>query len=267
MEQTTTIALLGATGQTGRETLRCLLTRSSIKIHIYVRSRSKLLQQFPGIDKDSRVQIFGGAVTDIDNFEKCLEGAQTIICTLGFNDNRPGITVIQDGAKSIVAGLERLRAIASSNKKDWQKPHVILLSSSTWNDRFAAARPWLFHWIVVHAFWYPYADLLQAHKILEGAPTLLKLLLIQPPAIVDDDARGYDFSTESVGGTVTYKDLGAGFAEAATRKEYQELDAVGITSKNDERSGKYGPELFKRMIVGLSGSYIPGFWTVHDYFH
>ncbi|KAF4556360.1 putative NAD(P)H-binding protein 2 [Elsinoe fawcettii] len=262
MSEPTTFALIGATGQTGRIVLRRLLDRQDIHINIYVRSKSKLLGQSPSLEKSSRVSIFEGAVTDTTTFMSCLRGASTVICTLGGNDNRPQ-RGLRDGATSIVSALTNLRSEAEGN---YQAPHVLLLSSLTWNDNMQKQTPALVHFIISRAFWYPYEDLLGAHKILGDAGDLMKLLLIQPSAIVDDRGTGPLISSDTATMTTSYEDLAEAFVICATGNEWRKLSQVVVTSKGGDASGRgYGLEIAKRVVRGLSASYIPGFWQVHDW--
>ncbi|KAG8630444.1 hypothetical protein KVT40_002063 [Elsinoe batatas] len=152
--------ILGATGATGRIILRRLLDMPNINVKIYVRSKPKLLFQHSDLDKNARVTIYEGAVTD-----------------------------------------------------------------------------------------------------------LLRLQLIQPTAIVDDRPSGPLLSSDYAKMVVTYEDLAEAFVTCATAAEWQQIDKVVVSSKDGDASGRgYGRELAKRVVIGLSGSYIPGFWKVHDYF-
>jgi hypothetical protein len=255
----TTIAIFGATGGTGSATLRSLLARGDKHLHlrIMVRSKSKLLRLFPGLDKEMSVQIWEGQLEDVDMTRNCIQGADIIICTLGENLNIPGLSVLTLGSKSITAALKTLYT-----EEGWKKPRLILLSSSTWNARFVAARPSFAHWVVTKAFCYPYADLLAAQAEFSGKPHLLSLLLVQPPAIVDDEPSGHEISTESVRMAVSYADLGAAFADLALERSYDKLDAVGVSSKRGDNFNKYALELLSRMFFGLLAGYVPGYWPL-----
>jgi NAD(P)H-binding len=255
------IAVLGGTGKTGREVIRVLVAKDGYfsNLAIYVRSKSKLLELFPGITSDPRVNIFESSITDTKNMTQCLSGVQTIICTIGENENLPGIRVIQDAATSILAALSTL----SKQNEQWRPPRLLLLSSSTWNERFAATQPRFVIWLLSTAFHHPYTDLRKAQSLLLASPSLVRVLLVQPPALVEDDARGYEISTEFVHLTATYADLAAGFVEAATTEGYENLDAIGVSSLGPEGFLKYGPELLRRVVKGLLAQYVPGFWAMH----
>lgn len=91
-----TIAIFGATGKTGRETFKALLSPSTpqpIKLNIYIRSRLKL-QIFPDLASNKHVEIYTGALTDGPLIKNFLIDAETIICALGENENVAGKRVL-----------------------------------------------------------------------------------------------------------------------------------------------------------------------------
>ncbi|KAH6971254.1 hypothetical protein BKA56DRAFT_496026 [Ilyonectria sp. MPI-CAGE-AT-0026] len=260
------IAIFGATGGTGSATVRSFIKRqdfenSSSELRLMVRSKSKLLRLLPELASFSNVHIREGQLTDTPAVRDCIRGADVIICAVGENENLPGCHVIQDAANSIVAAANDLK---SSCSEEWRRPRVILLSSSTWNDRFAAQEPAAILWLLKTAFYHPYLDLRRATSILAASPDLLSLLLVQPSALVDDEASGMEISTESVGVAVTYSDLGDAFVEFALQKSYAELGAVGVTSKGENPLRKYGLELLSRIARGFVAGYMPGYWTLKN---
>lgn len=255
----TTIAILGGTGLTGREIVKGLIQKDDVNLRIYARSRQKLLGLFPDLESNPRVSIFAAPIQDTETMKKCLSHVNVIIMTLGLNENLRGISVIEDGAKSVVAALQGLKA----STPEWRRPRLILLSSSSWNDRFAAARPAVIHWLITNAFYHPYLDLRRGTAVLQSSTSLLDVLLVQPPALVEEEASGHEISTDSVSLTVSYPDLAAAFVELATVPGYEKLKAVGVSSKNGGQAAKWGPELARRIAKGWI-AYIPGFWTVHE---
>lgn len=255
-----TIAILGGTGQTGREVVQCLLANSNIRLHIYVRSATKLKSLLPTIDSAKAVTIFEGKIQDTDLMTRCLSGVDTVIFTLGYNDNRPDVGIIENGAASVLAALGVLR-----NKGQLSHPmRLLLLSSCTWNPVLAGQRPRVIDWLIRHAFYHPYCDLLQGHSLFLGSPSLVKLTLVQPPAIMEDEPSGYELSTDSIRLACTYQDLAAGFVAVATSKDYEGVDAIGVSSKAGDKFVKYLPTIFYKISKGLMAMYIPGFWYLHD---
>ena len=60
-----TIAVLGATGKTGREIIKQLLAKDSdVHVKIYVRSQKKLFGLLPNLFSDPRVKVFEGPLSD-----------------------------------------------------------------------------------------------------------------------------------------------------------------------------------------------------------
>ncbi|KAH8585706.1 hypothetical protein B0O99DRAFT_530183 [Bisporella sp. PMI_857] len=245
-----TIAMFGATGHTGRVLLRHLLSQTesaSLRLQIYVRSKAKLLDLFPDIELHPHIKLCQGSITDLEVVRSCVFNAQIIICTLGENDNIPGVRILQDAANSILTSLEELKA----TEKDYQKPRLFLLSSATYNPRFAAARPPPVHWLIKTAFSHPYADLVIAQRRYLESTSLLSVVLIQPPLLVDEEGSGYEISTEAVRLAVSYPDLGAAFAELVLNPGYDTLDAVGVSSKKGDRFLRYAPTIFRLISRGI----------------
>ncbi|KAH7141803.1 hypothetical protein EDB81DRAFT_899108 [Dactylonectria macrodidyma] len=261
------IAIFGATGGTGSATIRSFMNRqdfgnSSSELRLMVRSKSKLFRLIPELASFSNVHVREGQLTDTPTVRDCLRGADVIICAVGENENLPGCHPIQDIAKSIVDGLNDLK---SSCSEEWRRPRLILLSSSTWNDRFAAQEPAVILWLLKTAFYHPYLDLRRATAILAASPELLSLLLVQPSALVEDEPSGMEISTESVGVAVTYSDLGDAFVEFALQESYAALNAVGVTSKGENPLRKYGLELLSRIARGFVAGYVPGYWKLKNF--
>ena len=254
-----TIAILGATGKTGRGIVQHILAKEDWNLRIYVRSRSKLLDLFPDLLASSRVFIFEGALQNTENMTNCLDGAQRIVFTLGENENIPGVSVIEDGVKSVLAALARLRTAS----REWHSPRIVFLSSSTWNPRFAAARPVLIHWLIKNAFIYPYADLVRGQNRLLDNPDLVNVLLVQPGGLVEDKPSGHEISVESVRLATTYADLASAFVDLACTRDYDAVHAVGVSSKGGDNGLRYGPTLGGKIIKGICATYIPGFWTAY----
>ncbi|CAH0036999.1 unnamed protein product [Clonostachys rhizophaga] len=264
--KSTQIAVFGATGGTGSATVRSLLKRhdSLLELRLMVRSRAKLFGLIPELHHTSNLIIHEGQLTDTAIVRSCVENADIIICTIGENDNIPGCRPIQDIAKSIIDALQELK----SSSLEWKLPRVILLSSSTWNERFASHEGTVVNWLLKTAFYHPYLDLRLATAMFEASSELLSLLLVQPSALVQDEPSGMAISAEWVSVAVSYADLGEGFAELALEESYARLGAVGVSSKGaigGEGLRKYGFELFSRIIRGFVLGYMPGYWPIKNY--
>lgn len=226
-----------------------------------VRSKAKLSGMIPNIQSHSNVHIWEGQLVDEDTIKMVLRDADTIICALGENRNIPGCHVLQGLASSIVNALKDFKASCTG---DWTRPRLILLSSSTWNDRFASHEPALALWSLKTAFYHPYLDLRLATSHFAAVPELLSLLLVQPSALVYDEPTGMEISTESVSLAVSYADLGEAFVELAMRPSYGQLDAVGVSSKGGNNIRRYWFELLSRVVRGFIEGYLPGYWTIKN---
>lgn len=253
------LALLGATGNSGRMVLAKLLENSAASssgINVYVRSQAKLERLFPSLSNDPRVEVFEGSITDERVIQDCLTGAGTIICTLGENENIPGVTVLEDFARATINALSTLQ----SKNKPSIKPRLIMLSSATMNPRFAAARPALLHWMIRTAFDKPYNDLIKAQEMLLSMQELLFVTLIQPNALVEEKSTGCVVSTEFAHMACSYEDLAEGFVHACTSASLQNLPCIGVSSARAENVMLYAPFVLSKVFRGLAFQFIPGYW-------
>ncbi|GIJ90434.1 hypothetical protein Asppvi_009388 [Aspergillus pseudoviridinutans] len=253
------LALLGATGHTGRMVLKKLLENSDLSAHginIYVRSRAKLEILFPSLSNDRRVKVFEGSIKDHALIQNCLAAASTIICTLGENENIPGVTVLEDFARATINALSTLQ---SKNGCSMQ-PRLIMLSSATMNPRFAAARPAILHWMIRTAFDKPYNDLIKAQEMLLAVPELLSVTLIQPNALVEEKPTGCVLSTEFAYIACSYEDLAEGFVRVCTSAPLENLPRIGVSSARAENPLLYAPFTLGKIFRGLAFQFIPGYW-------
>jgi len=256
------IALLGSTGKTGQEVLRVLLRQDVYRLKIYARSKDKLLKLFPQMKSNPRIQFYIGNVTDDQIIQECLEGAQLIISTLGGEGWFPD-TILRDSAFSIVTALKILR----QRSKIWQPPRLIYLSSATRNERFAAARPKLVHWMIETAFCNGYEDLRIAERMLLADPSLVSVLRVQPTVLAEDKPTGYNLSTEAVSLGISYEDLGAAFVEVALERKFDELREIGVSGKVEGLAAlRYAPLIFRSLFGGFFCRFVPGAKTIRSAF-
>lgn len=250
----TTIALLGSTGKTGRVVLRHLLDGNVPHVlKIYARSRTTLEGLFPAISSNERVQIFIGAVTDYGVIEQCLSNAQIVICTLGSNDYSPS-TVLRDSARAIMTALSALKKKEEDKSGDrvYRKPHMIYLSSASWNERFIADRPRLVTWLVRTAFQHGYDDLKEGQRIILADPSLVSVVLVQPGVLVEEAGSGHEITVDSITPGVSYEDLGSAFVELAFERKFDQIRQVGVSSKEGNRFIiRYAPIIIYRVTYGL----------------
>ena len=269
IEPLPTLALLGATGKTGREVLKVLLQRKHDfqQLRIYVRSKEKLLKLFPQLMADDRrVKIHEDQVTDQNTMQACLAGARVIIYTIGGYSYFPDDS-LRTSAESMVTALRELRArntLASSGgggggcDAEWERPRVIFLSSSTLNTRFAAARPRVVDWLIQTAFQNGYNDLKRAVAAVRTDPSLLSVLFVQPAVLVEEASTGSYVSVEDVKLACSYEDLGAGFVELALNRGYDGLHEIGCSSALGNRAHRYFPIMLRKLAAGFFAFYVPG---------
>lgn len=254
--KTTTIALLGVTGNTGQVVLRHLLTKDKLNLKVYARSHAKVTRMFPSISQYPTVSLFTGSITDERLIADLLENVSIIICTIGSDGLSPA-RMQRDAASSIFSVLNKSRSSAGL----WKAPRLIWLSSSSTNERFAAARPAIVNWLIQHAFWYGYDDLWAAQRIIQADRDLVSVILIQPGVLVDEAATGYEVSVESVKLAASYEDLGAAITQVALDRSLDSLHQIGVSSKKGDRVLRYAPYIFTRLIRGFLTNYVPlGIW-------
>ncbi len=104
------IALFGATGGTGRQTLEQALAQGH-SVNALVRTPAKLMLEHP------QLTIIQGDVLDLEKVRECLSGCDVVICSLGSTANNPD-TIVSDGTRQIItamqaAGSQRLIVVTS----------------------------------------------------------------------------------------------------------------------------------------------------------
>ncbi|KAF5710389.1 afli avfa cytochrome p450 monooxygenase [Fusarium globosum] len=259
------IALFGATGGTGSATVRSFIKRQgfrdSVELRLMVRSTAKLSRMIPELTTYKNIHVCQGQITDKATVGECLRDADTIVCALGENSNIAGVKVLQDLSKTITDVLDDMKRAST---KEWKKPRLILLSSSTWNTRFTAQAPAPLLWLIKSAFYHPYLDLRMATAHLQASSDLVSLLLVQPGALVYDEPSGAVISTEKASVACTYADLGEGFVELTMEDSYHDLNATGVSSKGGDNFVRYGPGMLLSIARGLSEGYLPGYWMVKN---
>lgn len=253
-----TYAILGATGKTGGALLTLLLKNPQNTIHTYVRSKPKLLLQFPNLDSNPSVQIFQGALDNIPLLASCISSVDAIFSCIGENENTPGLRIVLDSAHSIVAALCQLGCPNSAEKV----PKVIFLSSASMNPRMTSDQPAIVHWLLMTALANAYADLGRAEEYLRLHQSWLKVTFIQPGALVEDEQKGHALSLDRKGAVpfVSYLDLAAGMIDVA---ESGEFDAMGVSVVSTSQNVKFEWKAPKQLLKGLVWTFAPplGHWA------
>lgn len=256
-----TYAIIGATGKTGSSLLTLLLKNPKNMVHAYVRSKSKLLTQFPHLDETKSVQIFEGALTDIPLQASCISGVDTIFSVIGENENTPGLRIAQDSAHAIVAAL----CLLGCNTGAKNVPKVLILSSASMNPRMYAHESAVAHWIVWRAMSNVYTDLARAEEYLSLHQSWLRVTFIQPGGLVEDAQKGHALSLDRRGAVpfVSYLDLAAGMIEIA---EAGDFDGIGVSVISTSKDVKFEWKAPKQLARGLVWHFAPPIAHVAKYF-
>ncbi|KAL6718135.1 hypothetical protein ACLMJK_004222 [Lecanora helva] len=249
-------AIIGATGKTGNALFTHLQKNPQNRVNTYVRSKPKLLSQFPNVDKNSSVQIFPGAINDIPLIASCIRDVDVIFSVLGENENTPGLRIAQDSAQAIVAALCHLGCTKGSTNK---VPKIIMLSSATVNPRMTADQPAFLTKLLHTALSNAYADIERAEEYLRLHESWVKVTFIQPGGLAEDERqKGHKLSLDRKGAPpfVTYVDLAAGMIEVA---EAGEFDWMGVSVVSASHDVKFGWKAPKQIARGLVWHYAPSF--------
>ncbi|KAK1067298.1 hypothetical protein LTR74_006502 [Friedmanniomyces endolithicus] len=209
-------AVLGATGSTGSSITKVLLSQKDLSIHVLVRSKPKLFKTIPGIESDSRLQVFEGNIDNIDVLTECIRGTKAVFLAVAINDNMPGCTIAMDTARSVVAALERLK----QEKPDYELPRLVILSSASLSDHLMRNFPKLAHAAMLTAASYIYQDLREAETFLRAQEYWgVKSVFIKPGGLVHDAQKGHELSLDRQQTFLSFLDLAAGMVEAAQAED------------------------------------------------
>lgn len=254
-----TYTILGATGKTGGALLDLLLKTPSNHVNAYVRSKSKLLQQKPGLEDNKQVTIFDGSMSDIPLIASALGPAvDAAFCVLAINENIPGTRVSQDMANSVLAALCQLRAKDTSFKP----PKLIFLSSASVNTVMSAKESAVTKAVISRGMSHVYADLHLAEENVRLHRSWLDATFVQPGALSEDVQKGHELSVEHMSQAspfVSYLDLAAGMIEIAEKRSHAwEGVSVMATSKDVKFESNAPPQILR----GLAWHFAPWmYWT------
>ncbi|KAI9372992.1 hypothetical protein BJX61DRAFT_552527 [Aspergillus egyptiacus] len=248
----TTYALLGATGATGSSVLGHLLrsdSSSGLTVNVLVRSRSRLLAAFPGVDEPQpltpTIRIFEGDSTDPDVLAAVVQDATIVFMCVAQNGSPMGTTLVQDTAAALIEARRRRQAPPQGKGK----LTVVQLRSASLNPVLAVQVPRFVHRVVSFCLAAGYEDLRRACALYEeaAAEALLQYVLVDPPTLHDaGGARitGYrlidttgvaDKEKQRQAICLSYADLGAAMCEIAGRAEELRGQAVGVTASGPVR--------------------------------
>ncbi|KAL8879955.1 MAG: hypothetical protein Q9198_002534 [Flavoplaca austrocitrina] len=250
-----TYAIIGATGSTGQQILSQLLQSPDNKVKVYCRSKAKLEKLSPKLAAHQNVDVYPGALNDVQLIADCIANSKAIFLVIGANVSYPGMRMIQDGAHSVVAALSTILTKHPNAKM----PRILLLSSASMNPRFqpdqgrvVAAMTGL----VKTALFYAYEDLGHAEDFLRLQKGWLNVTFIHPGGLVEDEAKGHTLTLDKPPeGFIGYPDLAAGMIEVAEwEDERYAWEGVGVLPKSSARFNPEVPLIFGR---GLLAYYLP----------
>lgn len=257
-----TYAILGATGATGGSILSQLLNSTStppITLHIFARSKDKLLLQFPTILSQTNVHFFEGSANDTSVLQASIESADVIFSCIAQNDSVPGMSIAQDTSSAII---KTLRQTKEANAQGRKPPHVIMLSAAPANDALLAKMPGFVRWLLTRAFSYVYADLRVAEQLYRDESAWLPATFVQPGGLTSGPAQGYKLhhGEEDVAAFMSYTDLGAAMIEVAHRGPDEHHDWVSVSSASDKGLKPDIHALLKLQLKGLLAHFSPALW-------
>ena len=175
--------ILGATGATGSPVLRFLLSSRNRdrQIHIFVRSKEKLLASLPTLKDAKNVQIFTSDLTDNETLRKCLQDSEVIYNCVATNLSTRGVSVARDAADAILASLQHLR---DDQGEAFRPPLLALNRSSLLNSTLSGQDPGLA--VPKFALGYLFDDLRAACEKYEVATKddLLSYIFVDHPAFM-----------------------------------------------------------------------------------
>lgn len=219
-------AILGVTGSVGGALVKILLDKD-IPIHAYCRSRQKLLEQQPDIDKNQKVRIFEGSLDDKQLLSHCIEGTRAVFVAIAVKGNQPGLTIAQDTAHHVIAAIKMLQSSQGL-------PKLIILSSASTDHRLMTAVPHFLLDTLYCTCSYIYDDLKAAEKIYRSEDAWLTAIFIKPGALSNDAQKGHKLSTEVAKSPVSFLDLAGGMLDIASQDgDRYDWKGVAVNAASD----------------------------------
>jgi putative NADH-flavin reductase len=225
-------AILGATGSTGSSILQLLSASPDNKIHVLVRSKSKLKKVAPSSLENPNIKVFEGSISDHETLAQCLTGTKAVFLTVAITDNKPSCTISQDTAHAVVNALKSIK----NNKSNFKAPRLIVLSSSSLDDKFWDDTPPIVHSIIWKCNSNIYTDLAKAEAYLREQEDWLSCTFMMPGAISFDVQRGHELSASKLQNFVSFLDVAAGMIEIADEENGRwEGQNVSVVLKGGQR--------------------------------
>jgi putative NADH-flavin reductase len=256
--ETSSYAILGATGNTGSSLIQVLLNVPNTKVHAYCRSKAKLTRMLPEVVENKKVEIFEGSIEDVDLLANCVRGCQAVFLTISTNDNVPGCRMSQNSTRTVIRALDMIR---TESGPDTRLPKLVLLSSATLDEHLARTMPKWFKPIMKTAASHVYKDLEIAEELLRSNQDWVTSIFIKPAGLSLDKQRGHRLTLDDQESFLSYLDLAAGMIEAVDDPDGRyDMKNVGVVSTGG--SAKFPPGTPLCIVVGLLRHFFP--W-MHSY--
>ncbi len=203
-----TIAIIGATGATGKFVLQGALDRN-FSVRVLARTPAKLDHL-----KD-KIEIIKGSVDDLDAMKKLVNGVDVILSTLGTN-KKPNY-IVEKGVRIL------LQAIQSSDSK----PRFVHMSSVGLGDSKAQCKKSLL-WTFIVKVTFPligselFADMQRAEDLIIQAKDV-NAIIMRAAILTEKDAKGYQvrLSNEPTGNMfISRRDIAAFMLDAVNDTSY-----------------------------------------------
>lgn len=216
------------------------------------------MRKMPEAMESKRMQVYEGQIDNVDLFTSCIRGCKAVFLAVSMNDNIPGVHVSQDTTITLLSALKKLKAEADNRAKN---PKIVVLSSSSLEEKLCGNLPGWFHWIIVRANSNVYEDLRVQERMLRAEQDWLSSIFIKPGGITVDKQRGHKLDLEVQETFVSYLDLAAAMIEAADEPNNR-YDMKDVTVHNTGGSARMSPMLPLLVLVGMLRHFFP--W-LHPY--
>ena len=249
-----TYTILGVTGNCGLALLQLLLKTPEAHIKVYCRNQNKLHRLAPEVIGSKKVEVFAGSIVDVDLLAKAMNGSQAVFLTATTNDNIPGCHISQDLARTVIAGLQRIKSEAREDE-DIKIPKLALLSSATLDPWLSRKTPWI-NAILMRSAWHVYHDLDLAEAFLRQHEDWVQCIYIKPGGLTVDIQRGHQLTLDAEESFVSYLDIAAGMIEAADDPAGA-WDRKNVAIVNANGKAKFPPGTPRCIALGLLRYYLP----------
>jgi hypothetical protein len=248
-----TYAILGATGQTGSEIVTLLLPTTN-HLNIYVRSKAKLISQFPEIDSAQNVTLFVGELHNTTVLNECIADADVILSTVAQNRNEPGCSIAQRSAFAIIQALEQKRSSGTC-------PTVVFLASGaidTNNPNRNDLSYRFIHWGLHHI----YDDLEAAVRLFQVNPWIPLIIACPGGLIHQQTPHSVELTTDITKASPfqSYVDLAKGMIEMGEQVERLNGKYVSMTVNEGRTIGGNPAALLKYLLPNFLASVCPPLW-------